>query len=516
MIGSGWLFGPLYAAQIAGPFAVFSWILGGLLIILVAFTFSEVSAMLPVTGGIARFPQFSHGPMVSFIMTWIAWIAFVLLPPIEVQALIQYSAHFYPRLVHSVHGQPQLSHLGFAVEFALLLIMSLLNIAGVELVAKCNNFLVAMKLLIPTFTSCVLILCCFHPSNFILSHAQPLEHLHNVFASLPLAGVIFSFFGFRLAIDLAGEAKNPQKAMPIALIGSITLCMILYTFIQIGFIGALPAKQLALGFANLHFPGDAGPFVGIAAILGLHWLIAILYVDAIISPFGSALIIVTTSARLNYAMGINGYAPKWLTKLNPKHVPHYGVLLNFLVGCLLVLPFPGWQTLASFILSALVISHAITPISLAAMREQVPDRHRPFKIPAYKIFSLAAFIILNFISYWTGWNTMWKMLVGGLVGLIVLPIIRCFQNPQDRPQLHLQNAWWLIPYFAGMALFSYLGNFGDGLNIIPFGYDMLFIALFSIVIFKLGVYCRLPSHETIAQIEHETQLLPFSASDPMI
>ena len=72
MIGSGWLFGPLYAAQIAGPAAVLSWVLGGSLVIVIALSFAELSAMLPVTGGLARFPQFTHGAMVSYMMTWVA------------------------------------------------------------------------------------------------------------------------------------------------------------------------------------------------------------------------------------------------------------------------------------------------------------------------------------------------------------------------------------------------------------------------------------------------------------
>ena len=194
---------------------------------------------------------------------------------------------------------------------------------------------------------------------------------------------------------MAGEAKNPQKAIPLALIGSIVICILLYTLVQVGFIGAIPNEALSDGWAQLHFPGDAGPFVGIAAMLGLHWLIVILYTDAVISPFGSALVVVTTSARLDYAMGVNGYGPKWLTWLNSKEVPHIAILLNFLVGSSLVLLFPGWQGLASFILAAMVISHTITPISLVTLRKQMPNMPRPFRVPAYRFVSFISFLLIT-------------------------------------------------------------------------------------------------------------------------
>ena len=74
IIGSGWLFAPLYAAKIAGSAAIFSWLIGGFAAILIAFTFTELSTMLPIAGGTAHIPQLSHGPFVSFILGWIKFI----------------------------------------------------------------------------------------------------------------------------------------------------------------------------------------------------------------------------------------------------------------------------------------------------------------------------------------------------------------------------------------------------------------------------------------------------------
>ena len=72
MIGSGWLFGPLFAAQLAGPAAIVSWVLAGFGMLLIALTYAEISAMFPVAGGLARLPHFSHGNVVSMSIGWAA------------------------------------------------------------------------------------------------------------------------------------------------------------------------------------------------------------------------------------------------------------------------------------------------------------------------------------------------------------------------------------------------------------------------------------------------------------
>jgi amino acid transporter len=70
IVGSGWLFSAYYSAKLAGPAAIFSWILGGVAVICVAFVFAELCAMLPITGSSTRIPRFTHGTLVSFLFAW--------------------------------------------------------------------------------------------------------------------------------------------------------------------------------------------------------------------------------------------------------------------------------------------------------------------------------------------------------------------------------------------------------------------------------------------------------------
>ncbi len=83
LIGSGWLFGSSEAAAVAGPAAVISWIIGAVLIGIVAFNYIELGVMLPESGGMSRYSQYSHGPLVGFIAAWANWLSLVALIPIE-------------------------------------------------------------------------------------------------------------------------------------------------------------------------------------------------------------------------------------------------------------------------------------------------------------------------------------------------------------------------------------------------------------------------------------------------
>src|SRR3990167_1713403 len=84
-VGSAWLFAPLYAAKLAGSAAIYAWLIGGAMSVIIALTFSELSVLLPIAGGTTRLSQLSHGGVTAFFMSWVAWLSSVTMPPLEVQ-----------------------------------------------------------------------------------------------------------------------------------------------------------------------------------------------------------------------------------------------------------------------------------------------------------------------------------------------------------------------------------------------------------------------------------------------
>lgn len=90
LIGSGWLFGAGEAARVAGPAAIISWVLGAIIIMIIAFNYVELGTMFPESGGMSRYAQYSHGPLLGFIAAWANWISLITLVPIEAVASVEY------------------------------------------------------------------------------------------------------------------------------------------------------------------------------------------------------------------------------------------------------------------------------------------------------------------------------------------------------------------------------------------------------------------------------------------
>src|SRR5690606_23490865 len=157
------------------------------------------------------------------------------------------------------------------------------------------------------------------------------------------------------AIQLGGEGSNPQRNIPIAIIGSMIIGVVLYILLQVAFIGALTPHELSHGWAKLSFEGLAGPFAGIATAVGAGWLAVLLYIDAVISPGGTGLIYTGSSSRLSFSLARNGYIPEVFGQLSTRGVPVVSIIFSFIIGMFMFLPFPGWQELVGFITSATVM-----------------------------------------------------------------------------------------------------------------------------------------------------------------
>ncbi len=479
IVGSGWLFGPMFAAQVAGPAAIIAWIIGGILMILIALTFAELATTFPVAGGMVKFADDSHGPLMSFTVGWMVWLSSVVVAPVETLALLQYAANYIPGIFNSTTHV--LTGPGILLAAVLMVIMCVMNAFGAKFFSRTSLAVVTIKLIVPIITLITLFVLTFHASNLTAAGGFMPMGWHGIFAALPLGGVIFSFIGYSPAIQMAGEAKNPQRAIPLAVIGSLVFCICLYVLLQLAFVGAMKPEFLVNGWQHLSFSGDAGPFAGILAAFGVTWLVVIIYADAIISPFGTAFIYTASTARVSYAMCETGFFPSSFHKLNRFGVPLRGLIINFVVGMFLFLPFPGWQGMVSFIISCFVISYIIGPIALMTLRRTMPDVKRTFRLPAAGLMTLIAFYVCNLLVYWTGWVTVYKLIIAIIIGFIVFCIRYCSGKFGPWNKTVWLRAAWLLPYFIVLALISYFGSFGGGKNVIPFGIDFIVIAVFSII-----------------------------------
>ena len=526
IIGSGWLFGALNAAEEAGPASVIAWGIGGIMIVFIGLSYAELGTMFPVSGGVVRFPHFAFGSFTSYTFGWITWIAAASTTSIEVLAALQYANNYIPWLQHlDKYGDPILTGPGFAVAVGLMALFSLVNVIGIHWFSKLNNALVWWKLGIITLVIIAFLVTVFHGSHFSDASAGGFfpSGWQGVFSSIATAGIVFSYLGFRQGVELAGETRNPQRNVPIAIIGSVLLTAVIYIALQVAFIGALPVGALAHGWANIgtSFTGKLndiaatfGPLAAIAGAMGLTWLAVMLYIDAFISPADTALIYTTVTSRISYAMGRNKNAPHALAKVNDRGVPWVSVILTFIAGTIFFLPFPGWQKIVGFVTSATVLSFGSGPLALLAMRQQLPEQERPFRLPFVKVIAYLGFLAANLVVYWAGWGTIWKLMIAVLIGYAILVIHEFVSD--NTPQLEFRSGIWAIVWLIGLAIISWLGSYpavsknAGNLGFLGVGWDIIVIAIFSLFVAWLAVKNRLPVEKVEA---HLNEPIP---DEPMI
>ncbi len=484
IIGSGWLFGALHAAVQAGPWSVISWVIGAAAILFLAFVFAELSTMFPNSGALVHMTHVSHGDLVGKIWSWILFLAFVSVPPVEVSAVLTYSNNYIPGLIDPHTGL--MTGAGMAWAAVLLAGVVALNFLAVRWVLIINSAATWWKLVIPIATIGILMAYSFHPSNMVL-HASSTPK-SGIFTAVATAGIVFSFLGFQQAIALAGETRNPNRYVPIALISSVLIGMLIYVGLQYAFITALNPRDISNGWEHLRFTGMFGPLAAIAVGVGALWWAVVLYVDAIISPLGTAFIYVTGSPRIIMAAAEMGNAPGHMVRLNRHGVPWAGLIVTYVVGVVFFFPFPSWQKLVSAVSLITVLSYSIGPVILLHLRKTMPDAVRPFRLRAAGVVAPIAFVASNWIIYWTGYEvTRWMF---SAVAVYVVAYLAWYLL-RRRPlrELGWRQAWWVIPYLGGMWAVSYLGPSGvmGGAGRIGFFTGMWIIAGFSLGILWLAL-----------------------------
>ncbi len=372
IIGSGWLFGALFASQAVGGASVLAWVIVGVIVIVLALAHAELGAMYPVSGGTARFPHFAFGSVAGIGFGFFSYVQAVTIAPIECFAFMQYAAHFWPSIYDSTKGN--VTGVGFMLTIVLMAVFVAVNFLAMRIFARVNNVITWWKVAIPVLTIIVLATH-WHSGNFTAGGQGFLPGgIHALFAALPAAGIVFAYSGFEQCDQLAGEIKNPGRNLPRAIIYSILIGTAIYCLLQVVFIAAMPPGELTHGFAGITNKEILdGPWAGLTGLIGLSWLALLLRIDAFVSPSGTGLIYTTGTSRVSYGLSRNRYFPQIFGKVDKNGVPWVGLIFAFIIGLFFLLPFPSWHSLVGLITGASVLMYAGAPLSVGAFRGQVPE-----------------------------------------------------------------------------------------------------------------------------------------------
>ncbi|MDN5401831.1 MAG: APC family permease, partial [Pseudomonas sp.] len=314
-------------------------------------------------------------------------------------------------------------------------------------------------------------------------------------------GVIFAYLGLTPIISVASEVKNPQRTIPIALILSVLLSTAIYVLLQTAFLGGVPTDMLANGWAGIS-KELALPYRDIALALGVGWLAYLVVADAVISPSGCGNIYMNATPRVVYGWAQTGTFFKIFTRIDEKSgIPRPALWLTFGLSVFWTLPFPSWEALINVVSAALILSYAVAPVTVAALRRNAPDMARPFRVKGMAVLGPLSFIIAALIVYWSGWST-----VSWLLGLQILMFVVYLLCARWVPTAHLnlkqqvRSSAWLIGFYAVTILLSKLGSFG-GIGVISHPFDTLVVAACALGIYYWGAATGVPAH--LVRLEQE-------------
>lgn len=498
-IGSGWLFAPYLCAKEAGPFSMLAWLLGGLMSFVIAIVFAELGAVITSSGALAAIPLLTHGRTSGFIGGWSVWIAYVSIPTIEVLAMIEYlSSKFQWLTINEGHGQV-LSSAGIACASLMLVVFAWINLSGVGMLAKWIDGLTFWKLTIPLVVSVTLMVKQAHWDNMAGKIPWDGSVRDGVLTAVSTGGVLFSLFGFRTSMDLAGESNRPQRDVPLSMGLGLAICLAIYMVLQLAFLVSVDPGQLSHGWNHLVLMAHGGPLVAIALGAGLVWVANLLLFDAVLSPGATAMAYMGVSARVSWMMGRCGLLPKPFQHLNDQSVPRVALVSSLVIGIAMLFGGPSWQKIVGFLTATMVIALAVGPVSLMALRKQLPEVERPFRLKGAGIWCRAAFVLATWSILWSG-----RISVLWAVGSIVVPTV-LFLIPQwfrGRP-LELRNGLWWIVYLAGLIVILCVTD-KTGWFPLSVRQQMIISAIFALAIFPIAVASRLKKVSPEASLEfHE-------------
>ena len=402
IIGTGIFVLTAEAAQKAGPGMMLSFVIAGFVCAVAALCYAELSSMVPVSGSAYTYSYAVLGEGVAWVVGW----ALILEYAVAASAVaVGWSGYFAGLLRNSLgidipaslaNGPYAGGFINLPAVFVCLLVTSLLVI-GTKESATFNAVLVAVKITALT-VFVALALPAVRVENF-----HPFAPLGGTGVVSAAASIFFAYVGFDAVSTATEETKDPQRNVPIGLIGSLGICTVFYLLVSAGAIGAVGAQPVldaagngltpgsvalteqcqALGLAGQH-PlvcsrealalvlrqigwGKIGNLIGLAAFLALPSVVLMMM-------FGQT--------RIFFVMARDGLLPEALSRVHPKFKTPHIVTLVTGFGVTLAAAFFPVGKLADVSNSGTLFAFLVVALAVMILRVREKDRHRPFKTPA--------------------------------------------------------------------------------------------------------------------------------------
>ena len=389
MIGAGIFVLPGVAISEAGSFAVISFVLGGAIAILTAFSASELGTAMPVSGGAYYYVNQALGPMFGSVAGWANWMGLAF-------ASAFYMVGFGEYVVNISGGSIGIPFVGIAVPVGVKAValtgaalFVLINYVGAKETGRLQNVIVVLL---------VIILTVFTIAGTLRADPANIAEGTGFGPMLTTTGLIFvSYLGFVQITSVAEEIKEPGKNLPRAVIGSVVIVTVIYALVLIvmsaaveqGFIAGIPDGQIAVVEVARIVLGPAG---AIAMLIG-----------GLLATASSANASILASSRINFAMGRDRLVSPNLNEIHPRFGTPYRSIAITGALILLFIVLADVNTLATLGSVLHLVIYALLNIALIVFREANVEGYEPsYTVPLYPVvpvlgavFSLALIVFIE-------------------------------------------------------------------------------------------------------------------------
>jgi APA family basic amino acid/polyamine antiporter len=400
------------------------WIIGGLLSLFGAMSYAEVAALRPRVGGEYAFIREAYGDLPAFLFTW-TWVT------IAKPASIATIAAGLMRILGSFSAlsflsQPAFAHLYWSqlAAIAVTWLITALNIVSTRESANVQTALTLLKILLIVGIAVVCFASLRHGSLHNLTTTYLGAHGGLTGFMTALIAALWAYDGWSDVSQLAGEIRDPQRSMPLALIGGVFIVAALYILIQTAIQYILPATTIALSDrpasdALRVVAGSAG-----AALVTIGMTVSICA-----TLVGSSL----SGARVPFAAARDHLFPRSLAAIHPRfQTPSASLILQAVLSSLLLLAIGKYQALFSLAIVSEWLFYALTASTVFVFRRREPNIARPYSVNGYPVtpalFILAAFMIIIFSFITEPRNSI----TGAAVILLGVPLYWWMRSRQRR------------------------------------------------------------------------------------
>jgi amino acid transporter len=394
IIGAG-IFGlPSRVYALIGTYSLIAFVVCAIVVALIILCFAEVGSRFGETGGPYLYAREAFGSTVGFEVGWLMWLARLTAFAANCNLLVDYLGFFW--------AQATTHYWREAIIVVVVSAIAAVNVIGVRDAARVTNIFTVGKL-IPIILFIAVGLFFINSGNYSFG-ARP---AYGAFSSSVLI-LIYAFSGFEMAAIPAGEIRDPQRNLPIALLTAIGVVAVIYISIQVICIGTLP------GLATSARPlADAsGVFLGRAGG-------AIISAGVVVSIVGNLNVIILSGSRLPFAMGERGELPKFIAATHRRfRTPHAAILITSAV----VLSLTLWSTFARQVnlsVIARLLSYSVTCAALLVFRWKKGAAPAMFKAPAGIAVAVAALLLAAWLLSNVSWLDARDSAIAAGLGLLI-------------------------------------------------------------------------------------------------